>query len=94
MAVSLLTEKHQISPNWNKYFKGDILDRDQRYREEVVSCMTYLKLKKVKRLILENQLDLEKEQTADDMMLLLQTHRHLKQLEMDLMKGVGTVIFK
>jgi DNA primase len=56
--------------------------------------MTYLKLKKVKRLILENQLDLEKDQTADDMMLLLQTHRHLKQLEMDLVKGVGTVIFK
>lgn len=94
MAISLLTEKHAVSPNWSKFFKGDILDRDQRYREEVVSCMTYLKLKKVKRLIIENQLDLEKEQRDEDMILLLQTHRHLKQLEMDLMKGVGTVIFK
>jgi len=94
MAVSLLTEKHEISPNWTKYYKGDILVRDQRYKEEVMSCMTYLKLKKVKRLIIENQLDLEKEQSNDDMILLLQTHRHLKQLEMDLMKSVGTVIYK
>ncbi|MFN6375429.1 MAG: DNA primase [Chitinophagia bacterium] len=94
MAVSLLTEKHEISPNWKKYFKGDIQVRDQRYKEEVLSCMTYLKLKKVKRLIIENQLDLEKEQSTEDMIILLQTHRHLKQLEMDLMKSVGTVIFK
>lgn len=94
MAVSLLTEKHEISPNWKKYFKGDIQVRDQRYKEEVLSCMTYLKLKKVKRLIIENQLDLEKEQSTEDTIILLQTHRHLKQLEMDLMKSVGTVIFK
>lgn len=94
IAVSLLTEKHEISPNWSKYFKGDIQVRDQRYKEEVLSCMTYLKLKKVKRLIIENQLDLEKDQTSEDMIILLQTHRHLKQLEMDLMKSVGTVIYK
>ena len=94
MAVSLLTEKHQISPNWSKFFKGNILGREELYREEVRSSMTYLKLKKVKRLIIENQFDLEKEQSADDLIILLQTHKHLKELEMQLMKDIGTVIFK
>jgi len=94
MAVSLLTEKHQISPNWSKFFKGTILGREELYREEVRSSMTYLKLKKVKRLIIENQFDLEKEQSADDLIILLQTHKHLKELEMQLMKDIGTVIFK
>jgi DNA primase len=56
--------------------------------------MTYLKLKKIKRLILENQRDLENNPTGDDMIILLQTHRHLKELEMELMKNIGTVIFK
>jgi DNA primase len=56
--------------------------------------MTYLKLKKVKRLIVENQFDLEKEQSEDDLIILLQTHKHLKELEMQLMKDIGTVIFK
>ena len=35
MAVSLLTEKHQISPNWAKFYQGKILDRSDLYREEV-----------------------------------------------------------
>lgn len=94
MAVSLLTEKHQISPNWTKFYQGNILDRSDLYREEVLSSMTYLKLKKVKRLIVENQYDLEKEQSQDDILILLQTHKHLKELEMQLMKDIGTVIFK
>jgi DNA primase len=94
MAVSLLSEKHQISPNWTKFFKGNILGRNELYREEVRSSMTYLKLKKVKRLIVENQFDLEKEQSEDDLIILLQTHKHLKELEMQLMKEIGTVIFK
>lgn len=94
MAVSLLTEKHQISPNWAKFYQGNILDRSDLYREEVRSSMTYLKLKKVKRLIVENQYDLEKEQSQDDIIILLQTHKHLKELEMQLMKDIGTVIFK
>ena len=94
MAVSLLTEKHQISPNWAKFYQGDILGREDLYKEEVRSSMTYLKLKKVKRLIIENQFDLEKEQSADDLIILLQTHKHLKELEMQLMKDIGTVIFK
>ena len=94
IAVSLLTEKHSISPNWDKFYKGEILGREDKYKEEVVSCMTYLKLKKIKRLILENQRDLESNPAEDDMIILLQTHRHLKELEMDLMKNIGTVIFK
>lgn len=94
MAVSLLSENHQISPNWTKFFQGNILGRNELYREEVRSSMTYLKLKKVKRLIVENQLDLEKEQPEEDLIILLQTHKHLKELEMQLMKDIGTVIFK
>ncbi len=94
LAVSLLTEKHQISPNWTKVYKGDILNRNDLYKEEVLSCMTYLKLKKIKKLILENQLDLEKENATEDIIILLQTHQHLKQVEMELMKKTGTVIFR
>jgi DNA primase len=94
IAVTLLTEKHQISPNWSKVYKGDIQNRNDLYREEVLSCLTYLKIKKIKRLILENQQDLEKEHSPEDLIILLQTHQHLKQVEMELMRNTGTVIFK
>jgi DNA primase len=94
IAISLFTDRYEISPNWKDYYEGELLSRTQLYREEVESCMMYLKLKKVKRLILENQRDLETENDDDNLMMLLQTHKHLKQLEMDLMKKIGTVIFK
>jgi DNA primase len=94
IAISLFTDRYEISPNWKEYYEGELLSRAQLYREEVESCMMYLKLKKVKRLILENQRDLETENDDDNLIMLLQTHKHLKQLEMDLMKKIGTVIFK
>jgi DNA primase len=94
IAISLFTDRYEISPNWKEYYEGELLSRAQLYREEVESCMMYLKLKKVKRLILENQRDLETENDDDNLIMLLQTHKHLKQLEMDLMKKIGTVIYK
>ncbi len=42
----------------------------------------------------ENQRDLEKTTVAEDQMMLVQTHQHLKQLEIELTKLLGTVIYK
>ena len=78
----------------SKFYKGDIPQREDLYKEEVLSTMTYLKLKKVKRLMIENQADLENDNNEEDTMILLQTHLHLKQAEMELMKTIGTVIFR
>jgi len=94
MAISLFTERYEISPNWKDYYEGDLFSRAQLYKEEVESCMIYLKLKKVKRLIIENQGDLEVIKEDEDLIILLQTHKHLKQVEMDLMRKIGTVIYK
>jgi DNA primase len=94
MAISLFSERYEISPNWKDYYEGDLLSREQLYKEEVDSCMTYLKLKKVKKLIIENQGDIETVKDDDDLIILLQTHKHLKQLEMELLRKNGTVIYK
>ena len=69
------------------------MDED-RTHEEVESALNYLKLRKIKRMLLENQLDLEKEHTPEEYNMLHQTHLHLKQMEMDLVKKLGTVILK
>lgn len=47
-----------------------------------------------KRLMDENQRDLEKSTVAEDQMILVQTHQHLKQMEIELTKQLGTVIFR
>jgi DNA primase len=67
---------------------------EDRTSEEVESAINYLKLRKIKRMLLENQLDLEKPHTEEEYSMLHQTHEHLKQMEMGLTKKSGTVIIK
>ncbi|MBC7946584.1 MAG: DNA primase [Chitinophagaceae bacterium] len=69
------------------------IDED-RTNEEVVSAISYLKLRKVKRMLLENQLDLEKPHTVAEFEMLHRTHEHLKHMEMELTRKTGTVILK
>jgi DNA primase len=64
------------------------------YHDEIKSVMIYLKLRKIKKMIDENQQDMEKPHDDEDAFTLLKTHQHLKQLEMELTKELGTVIFK
>jgi DNA primase len=65
-----------------------------RTNEEVESAINYLKLRKIRRMLLENQLDMEKQHTADEYNMLHQTHEHLKQMEVGLTRKMGTVVLK
>jgi DNA primase len=61
--------------------------------EEVESAINYLKLRKVKRLLLQNQADLEKAEPSQQSTLFL-THQHLKQMEMELSRKLGSVVIR
>ena len=65
-----------------------------RTHEEIESAIGYLKLRKIKRMLLENQLDLEKPHTTVEYEMLHHTHRHLKQMEMELSRKTGAVIIR
>jgi DNA primase len=69
------------------------MDED-RTNEEVDSTINYLKLRKVKRMLLENQIDLEKKHAPEEYNMLYQTHEHLKEMEIQLSKKMGAVIIK
>jgi DNA primase len=94
LVVSIMDFNYEISPNWKEHFEGHIATRDELFAEEVFSTLNYLKLRKIKRLMDENQRDLEKAQVAEDQMILVQTHQHLKQMEIELTRQMGTVIFR
>lgn len=94
LVVSIMDFNYEISPNWKEHFDGHIATRDELFAEEVFSTLNYLKLRKIKRLMDENQRDLEKATLAEDQLILVQTHQHLKQMEIELTKQLGTVIFR
>ncbi|UAY51040.1 DNA primase [Ferruginibacter albus] len=94
LVVSIMDFAYEISPNWSTFYEGKIFTREDLYKQEVFSTLNYLKLRKIKRLMDENQRDLEKTHTAEEQLVLLQTHQHLKQVEMDLTRQIGAVIFR
>lgn len=94
VAVRIMEAPSELSPRWKEFYDGPLPDRDDLYRQEVLSSLTYLKLRKIRRLIVENQADIEKNPGSEELALLLSTHQHLKTMEMDLTRTLGTVIIR
>ena len=94
LVASLMDFPFEVSPNWKDHYEGKINTREDLYREEVLSTLHYLKLRKIKRLISENQRDLEKRPTAEKESMLIEIHQHLKNMEKELTRELGTVIIR
>jgi len=61
--------------------------------EEVESAVNYLKLRKIKRLLMQNVADMEKAK-PEELSTLVLTHQHLKQMEMELSRKLGSVVIR
>jgi DNA primase len=94
LVVSVMDFPYEVSLNWKTYYEGKIPSREELYLEEVSSTLSYLKLRKIQRLMDLNQKDLEKSTNSDEQVMFMQTHLHLKQMEKELMGKSGTVIVK
>lgn len=92
--VNLMEFPHELSPNWKEHYEGKIYTREELYREEILSTLNYLKLRKIKNLIEENQRDLARVNSPEEQLVVIQTHQHLKQMERELLKTAGTVIVR
>ncbi|SEM11139.1 DNA primase [Chitinophaga rupis] len=93
-ALILEDKEADLSINWKERFEIDTVCGDNAYLRDTISTTNYLILRKIKKLILENQQEMEKAETFDMQMKCVEVHQHLKQLEMELTQGIGTVIFR
>ena len=94
LVIEIMDVPAEISPNWKNHYEGKIPGRADLFKEEVMSTLTYLKLRKIKAMIAENQKELEGTAAFDEQMLIIQTHQHLKAMEIKLTNMIGTVILK
>lgn len=94
LVISILEFPYEVSAGWKEHFEMPVPTREDTYKEEVFSTVNYLKLRKIKRLININQKDLELPHSADEQVSLLQTHKHLKDIEVEMTRQMGTVILR
>src|SRR5258708_37137664 len=92
--VSMIEFPYEISPNWLTTYEMPVPTREDNYKEEIISTLSYLELKKLKKLIEQNQKELEEASSPDRQLLLIQTHVRLKDLETKITKDIGAVILK
>ncbi|MGH2646423.1 MAG: DNA primase [Ginsengibacter sp.] len=92
--VSMIEFPYEISPNWLNTYEVPVPTREDNYKEEIISTLSYLELKKLKKLIEQNQKELEETASPERQLLLIQTHVRLKDLETKITKDIGAVILK
>jgi DNA primase len=92
--VSLIEFPYEVSDGWKEKYEMPVPTREENYQKDVTSTLRYLELKRIKKLITVNAEELEKTTAVDRQILLIQTHSHLKTLEIQLTNEIGTVILK
>ncbi len=94
LVVSIIEFPYEISPGWQKSYEMPVPSRDDNYKEEIASSLRYLELKKIKKMIAQNQKELETTTSPEMQLLLMQTHVRLKDIETSITKKTGAVIIK
>jgi DNA primase len=94
LVIQVMETNTEISPNFAIKQERKIPTRDELFMEEVVSTLSYFKLRKIKKLIDENQRHLENAKDPEEQFLCMKMHLALKTEERELTKQTGTVIFK
>ena len=94
LVIDIIDSQSEISPNWANRYEGKIYTREDLFKEEVISTLSYFKLRKIKRMIDENHREMEKADTDEEQLLYLKTHLALKKEEQAITEQTGTVIFK
>ena len=91
--VSLFEPDHELSTRWNEKLGKPEREDVKDIINEVEIGLMYFKLRKVKKMISQNQMDLETAPEKEQIQL-LQIHKHLKEVERELTQSIGTVILK
>lgn len=92
--VSLLEFPYEVSDGWETKYEMKVPTREDNYKNDVASTVRYFELKRIRKLIADNQAEFEKTTSAERQMLLIQTNIHLKNMEIDLTSEIGIVILK
>ncbi len=93
LVISISVNPFELSQKWDEVMETmNIVNRDISH-QDVQMSVNYYKLRKIKKMIEENQRDIEKA-GYEDFKLLHEVHKHLKDVEKELTKQLGTVIIK
>jgi DNA primase len=93
LVMGLFEPEHELSLRWNEKLGLKKVVEDITFQHQIEVSLLYYKLRKIKKMIRQNQDDME-QVNGEEQIQLLHIHKHLKDAERELTKIIGTVIFK
>lgn len=94
LVISITVSPYELSQNWDEVLKGmDIVKRDTSHNDVRLSIL-YFKLRKLKKMFIENGKDLATATDFEEQKKLIQVQIFLKEEERAITKQLGTVILK
>jgi DNA primase len=93
LVMGLFEPEHELSLRWNEKLGLNKAVEAISFQQQIEVSLLYYKLRKLKKMIRQNQEDMEKV-IGEEQIQLLHIHKHLKDAERALTKTIGTVIFK
>lgn len=93
LVISIFVFPFELSQNWDEVLEGmNIVNRDTS-KQDVMMSISYYKLRRIKKMIEENQRDIEYA-PIENFKQLLEVHKYLKEAERAITSQLGTVILK
>lgn len=94
LAITLSTSPYTLSENW--YNKHNIYVRDEtvNLKATILGGIFHLKKRKVDRMLLNLLKEIKAEQDATNQEILMQRYAHIKNVEKEISKFLGSVILK
>ncbi len=93
MVVSISVFPFELSQKWDEVMETmNIVNKDTSV-QDVQMSVNFYKLRKIKKMFEQNQRDMELA-PLEEQMRLIEVHKHLKDIERELTKQLGTVIIK
>jgi len=93
LVISITLFPFELSNNWDGMIEGIKITGRDTSKEDVLQSVNYYKLRKLKKMLDQNQQDMEGA-SLEEQLKLIEIHKHLKQLEKELTQTSGTVIIK
>ncbi len=84
----------ELSQRWDEKLENMNILSQPDIHNEIVKSLNYFKLRKIKKMFLQNQKDMEHCKDMTEQLQLLEIHKHLKAIEIEITKQLGTVIIR
>ncbi len=92
--VTVTMVAYELSQRWDEKLENmNILNRDTSH-QDVLMSVNFFKLRKIKKMFEENQRNMTTNKPLPELMKLIEIHNHLKTVEREITKQLGSVIVK